>query len=203
MSNKTQLQTNNAVLDGYIARINAAKETAAGLPESAQLQEKTVTPSASTQIVVPDTGYNGLSQVTVNGDANLKAANIKSGVSIFGVAGTLASYTVKTGTFKPTVSNIYSSPISVTGLGGTPKQVIVYPAEQVNASGPYSVYVAAKGAFANFEVYRPDSSSNYTKGGNIGTACNITLISGGFRLQGVHSYSQVTYNKTYAYIAFM
>lgn len=34
MSNKTQLQTNNAALDGYIARINAAKETAAGLPEA-------------------------------------------------------------------------------------------------------------------------------------------------------------------------
>lgn len=34
MSNKTQLQTNNTALDGYIARINAAKEVAAGLPES-------------------------------------------------------------------------------------------------------------------------------------------------------------------------
>lgn len=34
MSNKTQLQTNNATLDGYIARINAAKEVAAGLPEA-------------------------------------------------------------------------------------------------------------------------------------------------------------------------
>ena len=34
MSNKTQLQTNNTALDGYIARINAAKETAASLPEA-------------------------------------------------------------------------------------------------------------------------------------------------------------------------
>lgn len=34
MSNKTQLQTNNTTLDGYIARINAAKEVAAGLPEA-------------------------------------------------------------------------------------------------------------------------------------------------------------------------
>ncbi|MEE1084285.1 MAG: hypothetical protein UH850_11230 [Paludibacteraceae bacterium] len=33
MSNKTQLQTNNTALDGYIARINAAKEIAASLPE--------------------------------------------------------------------------------------------------------------------------------------------------------------------------
>lgn len=34
MSNKTQLQTNNTALDGYITRINAAKEVAAGLPEA-------------------------------------------------------------------------------------------------------------------------------------------------------------------------
>jgi hypothetical protein len=34
MSNKTQLQTNNASLEEYITRINAAKEVAAGLPEA-------------------------------------------------------------------------------------------------------------------------------------------------------------------------
>ena len=34
MSNKTQLQTNNAALDSYIARINAAKDIAASLPEA-------------------------------------------------------------------------------------------------------------------------------------------------------------------------
>ena len=34
MSNKTQLQTNNLALDGYITRINAAKNTAASLPSA-------------------------------------------------------------------------------------------------------------------------------------------------------------------------
>ena len=39
MSNKTQLQTNNASLDGYISRIQAAKEVAATLPEAGGVVE--------------------------------------------------------------------------------------------------------------------------------------------------------------------
>ena len=50
---------------------------------------KTVVPSAASQTVLPDQGDDGLSQVTVSGDSNLVAGNIKQGVSIFNVEGTL------------------------------------------------------------------------------------------------------------------
>lgn len=49
---------------------------------------KTITPTTTTQVAVSSGYYTG-GDITVAGDANLVASNIKSGVSIFGVNGTL------------------------------------------------------------------------------------------------------------------
>lgn len=52
------------------------------------LQTKTVTPTSTTQTIVPDSGYSGLTSVIINGDSNLVSSNIVSGTSIFGITGT-------------------------------------------------------------------------------------------------------------------
>ena len=72
-------------------KLTELKNKANNLPDQnppAQLQEKTVTPTKEGLSVVPDSGFDGMSKVTVNGDANLVSENIKEGVSIFGITGT-------------------------------------------------------------------------------------------------------------------
>ena len=101
-------------------------------------ETKTATPSASEQSITPSSG-KFLSEVTVAGDANLKASNIKKGVGIFGVIGTLAA-TIKTGTFTPTSVDIYTNPITVSGLGGKPTAVFVFPNKDSNTLNLSSSY---------------------------------------------------------------
>ena len=62
------------------------------------LQEKTTNPATTAVEVTPDSGFDGLSKVTVNPvdsniDPNIVPENIKTGVTILGVEGTVATPT--------------------------------------------------------------------------------------------------------------
>lgn len=46
------------------------------------LQEKTVTPTSSTQNITPDTGYDGLSKVTVNAISYTETENEAGGITV-------------------------------------------------------------------------------------------------------------------------
>ena len=73
-----------------IINMNGAKAPETPSPV---LQEKTVTPETLPTVIGADEGYDGLSQVTVNPDSQLKAENIRSGKTIFGVEGAFVGET--------------------------------------------------------------------------------------------------------------
>lgn len=62
--------------------------TYSGSGSTPNYQQKTVTPSASEQVISADSEYDALSQVIVNGSSNLLPENIKKDIEIFGVTGT-------------------------------------------------------------------------------------------------------------------
>lgn len=90
---------------------------AQNLPEPVEpiYQTKNVTPSASSQTITPDAGYDALSSVTVAGDADLVASNIKKDAEIFGVTGTYE------GSWPPSTITAGNTPVIYcsTGAGQT------------------------------------------------------------------------------------
>lgn len=77
---------------GYVASATAGNSSVSLTASVTTKAAATITPSTSNQEIAAGTYLTG--KQTISGDANLVSSNIKSGVSIFGVAGSLTSATV-------------------------------------------------------------------------------------------------------------
>lgn len=101
--------------------------------EAIGTQTKSVTPGASEQTVSPDEGKY-LSSVTVAGDEDLLAGNIKSGVEIFGVTGTLIGNNGNSEKISGTTTKDYSVIIMMAAEGagiGTDTTIADYQAPKI------------------------------------------------------------------------
>lgn len=80
------------VTAGYVASGTAQSASVTLTASVTTKAAATITPGTSAQEIAAGTYLTG--KQTISGDANLTASNIKSGVSIFGVAGSLTSAVV-------------------------------------------------------------------------------------------------------------
>lgn len=136
----TPIETNTEELQELLRIANNLPEAVV----SPVYQNKTVSPTTEKQTITPDPNYDALSSVTVNGDADLIAANIKSGVDIFGVVGTYEGEDsggtvaqVKTG-----ITSFYSGHLIV-DCGFKPDVVVFNKGEYYSSSSFGSVYYTA------------------------------------------------------------
>lgn len=91
---KAKLESATFVSNGTYTKEDGYNSVTVNVPSDINNQEKNATPTTSSQEIVADNGYSGLSKVTISGvtsaiDSNITAGNIKEGVTILGVTGTV------------------------------------------------------------------------------------------------------------------
>lgn len=119
-------------------------------------QNKTVTPTTSSQSITADAGYTGLGTVTVNAvtsaiDANITAGNIKKDVEILGVTGTYEGsgslYTIKSALILPaSISN--SANVQDFGITFYPEDDTIYCTIVPTTSNGYGSQVLRGGDYS-------------------------------------------------------
>ena len=137
-------------------------------------ETKTVTPKASKQTVSPSSGKL-LSKVTVNGDADLVASNIKEGIDIFGVLGTLkegvdltslgftkweiGEFTLASSSYNPTIKH---------SLGVVPKAILIRASSFPTSANRIHMYAALQADGGDYNAvfnYLNEYGPTYAAGG--------------------------------------
>lgn len=108
INQNSSLNTTIIKTTGYIERANSVGHFSASVSSSYQLptiSAATYTPTTSDQTIAAGSYLTGAQ--TIKGDANLIAANIASGVTIFGITGTHSGGITPTGTITISSNGIY------------------------------------------------------------------------------------------------
>lgn len=141
---------------------------------------QTITPGTANKTIASGRYLTGVQ--TIKGDANLLAANIKSGVSIFGVAGSFS------GGFTATVTGTGSSTLTIPGLKQVPHFLAICGRDFADSStSSMQALVYEKGGawqdgWGNYIYFQCNKSGSSTFNGRCGqlddTDTEIFLVSG-------------------------